>query len=1005
MTRFYLLLSGLLLGAVGWAQPGNDDCTAAIELPMTMEYCSGASAFSNVGATPSLAPDGYPICIDDRDQMPDVWFSFVAMRNSVAIRVVGDEAGGSRGSLKAVQYAVYEGTCDSLQDIGCRQPLDRNGLPADGGSIVINDLQRGTRYYIMVGARDGNQGTFELCVDQFDAPPDPSSDCQTAVVLCDTTSFSVDLLQGSGAVTDDLINDGLATGCAPVEENSSWYKWTCDQAGTLMFDINPLGAAPDEDIDFVVYELTNGLEDCSSRVPIRQMFSGSNTGDVDSSRPCWGETGLGPVDTETVENCGCQLGNNNFVAALNMEAGKSYALVVLNFSGSGDGFTIDFSGTGTFLGPTPNITYSDTEACVGETITFEDQSTSVDGIEAWDWDFGETATPRFATGAGPHQVTFNEAGTPNVTLAITSTRNCIEYISTNEVEVVCCANQFSGSADIVPVSCPGAADGAIDFTAGSSIPNTTLTYAWSTGATTADLTGLDPGVYTVTVSDGTGCEATFDYTVDGPADFVLDTLITRPTCAGGTDGALEFTILSGGAGGYEYSFNGSPYSSDNRLENLAVSTINVRARDANGCEIEQDIFVDELQLALVTGSATFEEPTCNGDTDGRISLEIANGTPTYRYDFGSGLQSRSEMDGFSAGTYTVSAVDAEGCTGDFDIVITEPPALVAPLQSDSSSCFGANDGYVAVNPGGGRPDYAFAWSNGSTGDSLANIGPGTYSVTVTDINGCAITSSVTLNDPDEIVGAIDTVENLICFGQPTGAVRLAATGGVPAYSFSSDGVNYQTDPRLDSLLAGDYDLFVRDQNGCQDTVSASLTEPDEFIITVEDYVQLYLGDDTTLLARSNYSPVNYVWGPDSVACLTPDCARARVMPVQSMDYFVTGTNPAGCVDTAFVAFSVIQDLPTFIPNVFSPNGDGNNDFFTVFGGNAVDRVETMRIYDRWGGLLYESADPFPANDAGIGWDGMLDGKPVNNGVYVYYVEVRYINGAVEGYRGDVTVLN
>ncbi|MGB3800875.1 MAG: gliding motility-associated C-terminal domain-containing protein [Lewinella sp.] len=1005
MTRLYLLLAGLLLATALRAQPGNDECSTAIELPMIMNYCSGAGVYSNVGATPSEDFDGYPICIDDRDQIADVWFSFVALRNSVAIRVVGDEAGGSRGSLNAVQYAIYEGRCDSLADIGCRQPLDRNGLPANGGSIVLNDLQRGQRYFILVGARNGNTGTFELCVDQFDAPPDPSSDCETAVVLCDTSSFSVDLLQGRGNVADDLLNEGLEEGCSPIEDNSSWYKWTCDEAGTLMFDINPLGASPDEDIDFVVYELTNGLEDCGSRETIRQMFSGSNTGDVTSSRPCWGETGLGTADTETIESCGCQLGNNNFLAALDMEAGKSYALVVMNFSGSGDGFSIDFSGTGTFLGPRPNLTYSSTEVCVGEFITFEDQSTSVDGIEAWDWDFGETATPRFATGSGPHEVTFSEAGSPNVTLAITSTRNCIEYISSNEVEVVCCANQFTGSADVLPVSCPAAADGAIDFTASSSITADALTYAWSNGASTADITGLDQGTYTVTVTDGTGCEATFDYTVGGPAEFILDTLITQPTCGGGTDGALEFTILSGGAGGYEYSFNGGAFGPDNRLENLAVSSVNVVARDANGCTVERDIEVDELQLALVTGSAVFTEPTCNGDSNAQIEIEIANGLPAYRYDFGSGYQPQRTQAGYTAGTYSVTAIDANGCTGDFEITVTEPPVLVADLQSDSSSCFGANDGYVSVSPAGGRPDYAISWSNGSVADSLANLGPGDYTVSITDQNGCITTDSVTLNDPEAIVAALDSVENLRCFGQPSGAAVLRATGGVPAYTFSSDGENYQPTPRLDSLLAGDLELYVRDQNGCQDTVTVSLTEPDEFVITTAEEVQLYLGEDTILLARSNYFPVDYIWGPDSVACLTPDCARALIMPVASGDYFVSGTNEAGCIDTAFVAFSVIQDLPVYIPNVFSPNGDGSNDFFTVFGNNAIARVETLRIYDRWGGLLFESAEPFPANEPSMGWDGILDGKRVNSGVYVYYVEVRYINGALEGYRGDVTVVN
>lgn len=1004
MVRVYLFAVVFLLAGGLLAQPGNDDCANAIALPAQAQYCSGSNAFSNLGATPSFAPDGYPICIDETDQMRDVWFSFVALRNSVAVQVIGDEPGRSRGSLTALQYAVYAGDCTTPDALGCRQPLDRFGRPLNSGSLVVNDLVIGNRYYLLVGATGGNQGSFEICLEQFDAPPDPSSDCETAVILCDTTTFSVDLLQGRGSVADDLLSSNILCGDPPAENNSSWYKWTCDRAGSLSFDITPLGAAPDEDIDFVVYELTNGLEDCNSRVPVRQMFSGSNTNDVESSRPCWGSTGLRDRDADTSEDCGCSPGDDSYAASLVMEAGKSYALVIMNYSGSGDGFTIDFGGTGTFLGPEPNLTFSSAEVCVGETLTFEDRSTSVDGIDSWAWDFGPTASPRYAAGPGPHDVRFLAPGVPYVALTITTTRNCIEYASVNEVDVICCADQFSGSADLQPVSCPGAADGIIDFTASSQVTADALDYTWSTGATTAGISGLDPGEYSVTVTDGTGCDAVFAYTVPGPADFVLDTVITRPTCDGGMDGALQFTVLSGGAGGYEYSFNGGPFTTSDRLDNLAISTIDVVARDANGCTVAAQLFVDELQLELVSGTAAVTEPTCFGDADGSVRIDIANGTPTYRYDFGAGYQPQPEMGGFGAGTYRVTAIDAERCTGEFDVVIPEPPPLTAPLRWDSSSCFGAADGYVTVAPAGGRPEYGFQWSTGSSTDSIGALEPGSYTVTVSDANGCEEVNGVVLNDPSEIVAAVDSIVDLLCFNDPAGAVRLRASGGSPGYRYSSDGVNFGTAPLLDSLYAGTQSLYVMDSEGCRDTVTATLTEPDEFIITVTDYVQLYLGEDTTLLARSNYFPVDFVWGPDSVACLTPDCARVRLRPVGSYEYFVTGVNPAGCVDTAVVAFSVIQDLPTFIPNVFSPNGDGNNDFFTVFGGGAIDRVEQLRVYDRWGGLLYEAAEPFPANEPTLGWDGTLNGRPVNSGVYVYYVEVRYINGALERYRGDVTVV-
>ncbi|WP_198661713.1 gliding motility-associated C-terminal domain-containing protein [Lewinella sp. IMCC34183] len=1006
MIRLYALVLGLLTTAGASAQPANDDCADAIVLPEAMNYCSGAAAFTNVDATPSLEFDDYPTCIDERDEIRDVWFSFVALRNSVSIQVIGDEPGNSRGTLTAPQFALFSGSCGSPQGVACRSTFVAGGNTPNSGSLIFNELQRGETYYILVGARADRSGTFELCVNQFDAPPSPSSDCETAVILCDKSPFAVDFLQGRGNVLDDLQSENIDCQGRPEESNSAWYKWTCAEAGSLEFDITPLGSAFNEDIDFVLYELDSGLDDCGDRRPIRQMFSGENGGNPNSSVNCFGATGLGPRAEEgPIENCGCSPGDNNYVSFVDMEAGKSYALVIMNFTGSGDGFEIEFGGTGTFLGPEPNLTYSSAEVCVGDAVTFLDESTSVDGIESWDWDFGPTATPRFASGAGPHDVTFAEAGAPAITLAITSTRNCIEYISTTDVNVVCCSEQFTGVAEVSDVTCAGAGDGTIAFTGSSTVPGATLAYAWSNGATTATVAGLDPGSYTVTLTDGSGCEASYEYTVQGSSAFVLDTLITPPDCGGGTNGVLEFTILSGGAQPYEYSFNGGPFGPENRLENLAASTVTVRARDGQGCEIVQEIAVDELRLNILEGSAAFREPTCNGGADGQLVIELANGRAPYRYDFGEGLQGSQQRTGFAAGTYPVRAVDADGCTGDFNVTVTDPPLLETDLQVDSLSCYGVDDGTILATGLGGRPGYTYAWADGVDTNLRASLAAGTYVLTLTDSLGCSRQDSVTLTNPSEIVARIANQQDLVCAGDSIGFFTLAATGGTPEYAYSADGLIFQADTLLTGLSAGDYTLYVEDRNGCRDSLSGTLREPMPFVVDlmVED-ARLFLGEDTVLQARANYFPVTYAWGPDSVTCLTPDCSRVRVMPLGPMKYFVTGTNAVGCVDTAVVAFTVIEDLGTYVPNAISPNGDDANDRFTVFGNRAIGYVEQLRVYDRWGGLLYEAPEPFPANDPAYGWDGTVDGQLVNSGVYVYYVQVRYLNGRLVGYRGDVTVL-
>ena len=155
-------------------------------------------------------------------------------------------------------------------------------------------------------------------------------------------------------------------------------------------------------------------------------------------------------------------------------------------------------------------------------------------------------------------MTFAEAGSPSVTLAITTTRECIEYVTTSEVNVICCGDQFTGTGTAFPVSCPDADDGRIDFTGSSNVDGAPLTYEWSNGATTPSLADLALGSYTVTLTDGTGCEYIDSFAVGGPEAYVFDTLITMPDCGGASNGVLEFTILSGGAGDYSYSFDGGP---------------------------------------------------------------------------------------------------------------------------------------------------------------------------------------------------------------------------------------------------------------------------------------------------------------------------------------------------------------------------------------------------------------------------------------------------------------
>lgn len=984
------------------AQAANDECIDALALPGELEYCSEVGQFNNDAATVSF-PD-YPACIDEEDEHTDVWFSFVAQATDASISVVGNVTLQPGGTILTPQFLLYAGACNDLTEIGCVSPI--TGFNQVSG--IFTGLEPGQTYYLNVGARFGRTGSFQLCINQFNSVPEPSGDCETGVVLCDKSSFAVNFLSGVGNVNDDLgdllCNEANCGGSGQVgESNAAWYKWTCDEAGSLTFDIDPLGG-PNDDLDFLLYELPNGLDDCASKVNIRCMLSGESQGNSDAENfPCLNNTGLSLFDEDAQEECGCQPGNNNFAQAIDMVAGRSYALVIMNFSNSGDGFQISWGGTGTFLGPEASFVADLGQVCVGETVTFSDNSSSLDPIQGYVWNFGPNASPQTATGPGPHEVFFVRPGNQSVLLEVETSRGCLVTEIQNNLEVICCPDQFGIMANVEPSTCPGDQQGSITLDVGSNFAP--FTYAWSTGANTANITGLNAGDYSVTVTDQSTCSVSQTFTVSGPPPFAFDTLVVMPTCDGGQDGALTL-VTSGGTPPYEFNFNGQGFQPSNTIAGLAVGTVNVVIRDANDCTNEQDIFVNELVLELDPAVTAIQEPRCNGEANGSISVVIGNGSGPFQYDFnqGQGFQTDAVLNGIPAGGYAVNVRDANGCRGDFTFEVPDPPALQLNLEPEDISCFGQQDGRVTAQPGGGRPGYVFQWSNGPTdAASITGLAAGTYSLTITDTNGCPLVAEAAIAEPPEIFAELVEVTDNVCFGEENGSVRLTARGGTPGFTFSADGQTFVLDSLLTNLAAADYDLVVMDSEGCTDTVAATVEQPAEFVIDAGPGALIELGFDTTLVAVSNYDPVSYSWGPDTVLCLSGDCSRVLVGPFVRTTYVVTGVNAAGCLATASVLVRVADNKPVYIPNAISPNGDGVNDGFTLFSGPAVAAIEEVRIFDRWGGLVFEARD-IPPNEPNLGWNGLAGDRSVNPAVFVYQFRVRFLNGEIVEYAGDVTVV-
>lgn len=330
------------------AQITNNECATATSLTNIVNWCSNPGAFSTNGAT--LSSDPRAGCFPGSGNGPDVWFSFIAQAADLQISVKGAAGNAPGGTLRYPQLAVYSGACGALTLVQCIS----DGFGTNYVETQAGGLEPGKRYFIRVGARSGYSGTFQLCLNNFNLPPNPRADCPTSTVLCSKLPVSVEFVGGEGLDPKEI--DGLCgrTGCNPTEEQTIWFKWTCSTSGSLTFDITPLN--PSDDIDFVLFELPAGLDDCPNKVPIRCMSSGENVGQpISNWAPCTGSTGLRSNEVDEIEYCGCSTGDNNYLAPVNMVAGKSYALVVVNYSRSGRGFALNFGGTGGFSGSSSGV--------------------------------------------------------------------------------------------------------------------------------------------------------------------------------------------------------------------------------------------------------------------------------------------------------------------------------------------------------------------------------------------------------------------------------------------------------------------------------------------------------------------------------------------------------------------------------------------------------------------------------------------------------------------------
>jgi gliding motility-associated-like protein len=356
------------------------------------------------------------------------------------------------------------------------------------------------------------------------------------------------------------------------------------------------------------------------------------------------------------------------------------------------------------------------------------------------------------------------------------------------------------------VTCFGDNNGTIELTASGG--NGDYHYEWNTTDTTTILTDLLAGTYTVTISDRLGCEI-YDTTIITEPDEIIATINkTDIQCFGFNNGTANVDI-TGGNGGYSITWSNG--STEDTITGLVQGTYYVDIVDINGCDASDTVEIS--QPTEIQNNLQKTNITCFGFNNGQISVNPVGGITPYTYSWSHDtLITVNSLTDLGPGPYTVYVTDSNDCVIASDVELTQPDPLIASINKTDITCFGDDDGSIAIDMYGGTPAYNYTWSNGTTASSEMWLGKGFYSINITDAQDCKVDTIVEIVEPDKLI--IEPVlGRSTCPDVQDGSIELNITGGVGYYSiFWSNG---NTEENLYDIRSGKYTVFIYDENSCE----------------------------------------------------------------------------------------------------------------------------------------------------------------------------------------------
>jgi gliding motility-associated-like protein len=449
------------------------------------------------------------------------------------------------------------------------------------------------------------------------------------------------------------------------------------------------------------------------------------------------------------------------------------------------------------------------------------------------------------------------------------------------------------NANIANVSCPGGNNGSVTLNPTGGVGG--FTFNWGTLGTGSSISNLASGTYHVTITDTSACSRVDSFVVTQPAAITGVTSTTPALCNGQPSGSASI-VAGGGTPGYTYQWlpqGGSGATANN----LPAGNYTVYTIDANQCRDTNTVTI--LQPTPVATSASMTPTSCNGGANGTVSALANGGVGNFVFNWTPINQTGASITGLTAGTYTVTASDSNGCTATANITVTQPTPVSATLTSVNVSCAGGNNGSATAVGGGGTPGFTYLWSNGSAGPQINNLVAGNYTVTVTDNNGCTATNSIAVLQPSPLGGQTFST-NETCVGFCDGTVSVVASGGTIPYSYTWSLPGNPTSSTVQGVCSGSYTVTVTDANGCQFTTTSTVVPNPSPSANAGLDVSFCEGSGGVQLNGSasggGGAPYYYTW-----TCATPpcglsctNCANPFANPTDSMYFYLVVTDQNGC---------------------------------------------------------------------------------------------------------------